>query len=238
MRMNSLDASGRWPQNRRTTANDRRGPEARPALLALLVAVALTAGTAPARAQVHGALSEATVVPVNARLGGAYLSFDKSSATLAGQLRLSFYPNLDFGFQGALSRIDVNNNTRTSIRLGGDFRGQVAKQGESFPVNVSLGGALEVESADNFTILSVGPQVTLSRALGGSGRWVAYGGAALLLSRFDVDNHSDNDTSLPLRFGFEFRPNTDLRLLAEAQLAVSDEVRDDAAITFGVLFPF
>lgn len=204
--------------------------------LALLAALALAA--TPAHAQIHGALSEATIVPVNARLGGAYLTFDKSSATLSGQLRLSFYPNLDFGFQGGLSRIDVNNNTRTSVRLGGDFRGQLARQGETFPLNVALGGAIGVESADNFTILSVGPQLTVSRALGSAGRWVAYGNTALLLSRFDVDNSSDNDTSLPVRFGVEFRPNPDLRILTEAQLAVSDEVRDDMAITFGVLFPF
>jgi hypothetical protein len=216
----------------------RRPLPARVATLAWLTLTALACLTTTAHAQVHGAWSEATVVPVNARLGGAYLGFDKSSATLSGQLRLSFYPNLDFGFQGGLSRIDVNNNTRTSVRLGGDFRGQLARQGESFPFTVSLGGAIGVESADNFTILSVGPQLVASRAMGGSGRWVAYGGAALLLSRFDVDNHSDNDTSLPIRMGIEFHPNPDLRLLAEVQLAVSDEVRDDVAATLGVLFPF
>lgn len=217
-----------------------QSPAPRPlaALLPIFAAAALAFVSSPARAQVHGALSEATVVPVNARLGGTYLTFDKSSATLAGQLRLSFYPNLDFGFQGGLSRIDVNDNTRTSVRLGADFRGQVARQGETFPLTVALGGTLGVESADNFTILSVGPQLTLSRAMGSSGRWIGYGGAALLLSRFDVDNQSDNDTSLPIRFGIEFHPNPDMRLLAEAQLAVSDEVRDDMAITFGVLFPF
>lgn len=208
-------------------------------MLALMLAVTLSAAlVTPASAQVHGALSEATLVPVNGRLGGAYLAFDKSSATLSGQLRLSFYPNLDFGFQGGLSRIDVANNTRTSVRLGADFRGQLAKQGEAFPLNISLGGALGVESADNFTILSVGPQVVVSRQLGGSGRWVGYGGAALLLSRFDVDNQSNNDTSFPLRAGLEFQPNPDMRLLTEVQLSVSDEVRDDIAITFGVLFPF
>ncbi|MEQ1831719.1 MAG: hypothetical protein ABL977_01605 [Candidatus Eisenbacteria bacterium] len=207
-------------------------------VLARLAALALLIGATPARAQIHGALSEAAIVPVNARLGGAYLTFDKSSATLSGQLRLSFYPNLDFGFQGGLSRIDVNHNTRTSVRLGGDFRGQLARQGETFPLNVALGGAIGVESADNFTILSVGPQLTVSRSLGGSGRWVGFANTALLLSRFDVDNNSDNDTSLPVRFGLEFHPNPDLRILAEAQLAVSDEVRDDMAITFGVLFPF
>ncbi len=206
---------------------------------AMVLAVALSAAlVGPAHAQVHGALSEATLVPVNGHLGAAYLTFDKSSATLAGQLRLSFYPNFDFGFQGGLSRIDVANNTRTSVRLGADFRGQLAKQNGTFPLNVSLGGALGVESADHFTILSVGPQVVVSRQLGGSGRWVGYGGAALLLSRFDVDNQSNNDTSFPLRGGLEFHPNPDLRLLTEVQLAVSDEVRDDVSITFGVLFPF
>jgi hypothetical protein len=209
----------------------------------LIIAAALSASIVatvapPAGAQVNGALSEARVVPVNGRLGGAYLQFDKSSATLSGQLRMSFYPNLDFGFQGGLSRMSLSNSTRTSVRLGGDFRGQVATQGPSFPVNVSLGGAIGVESADNFTILSVGPQVVFSRSLDPSGKWIGYGGASLLLSRYDVIGVRDTDTSFPVRAGMEFRPNADLRLMTEAQLAVSDAVRDELSITFGVLFPF
>jgi opacity protein-like surface antigen len=204
----------------------------------LLAAVACGGFPAPARAQVHGALSNARVVPVNSRLGGGYLQFDKSSATLMGQLRLSFYPNLDFGFLGGLSRIDVNDNTRTSVRLGGDFRGQLATQNASFPVDVLLGGALGVETADELTILSVGPQLTVSRALDLSGRWIGYGGAALLLSRIELSSQSDNDISFPVRFGIEYDPNPYLRMLAEVQLAVSDEVKDDFAATLGVLFPF
>jgi opacity protein-like surface antigen len=204
----------------------------------LLTAALITCAASPAIAQIHGALSEARVVPVNSRLGGAYLQFDKNSASLMGQLRLSFYPNIDFGFLGGLSRIDVDNNTRTSVRLGGDFRGQVATQGTAFPLNVSLGGAIGVESADNFTILAVGPQVVFSRAFDGAGKWLGYGGASLLMSRFDVGAKSDTDTSFPIRAGFEFRPNADLRILTEAQLAVSDEIRDDFSLTLGVLFPF
>ncbi len=213
----------------------------------LIVAVFLLAGAAPALltgpgtalAQVNGAYSEARVTPVNGRLGGAYLQFDRSTATLVGQLRLSFYPNFDFGFQGGLSRIDVGNNTRTSVRLGADFRGQIANQNATFPVNVSVGGAIGVESADNFSLLSVGPQALASRTLDHAGQWVAYGGASILFTRFDLGNNVTNtDVSFPLRGGMEFRPNTDLRLLAEAQLAVSDDVRDDFSVTFGVLFPF
>jgi hypothetical protein len=204
----------------------------------LLAGPALIGCPAPALGQVYGSLANARVVPVNSRLGGGYVQFDKSSAALMGQLRLSFYPNLDFGFLGGLSRIDFGSNTRTSVRLGGDFRGQLATQGAGFPVDVLLGGALGVETADELTILSVGPQVTVSRALDLSGRWIGYGGASLLLSRIEVSNQSDTDVSFPVRLGFEYDPNPYLRLLAEAQLAVSDEIKDDFAATFGVLFPF
>jgi len=201
------------------------------------LAVSLLAA-APALAQVHGAFSEARVVPVNGRLGGAYVQFDKSSATLMGQLRLSFYPNIDFGFLGGLSRIDVNRNTRTSVRLAGDFRGQIATQGPAFPVNLSLGAAIGVESADDFTILSVGPTAVVSRQLDPDGKWFGYGGASLLLSRDEISSQRKTDTSIPLRAGVEFFPNPDLRLLAEGQLAVSDDIRDDFSFTLGVLLPF
>ena len=208
-------------------------------ILASTLATAWVAAlVSPVAAQINGALSEAHVVPVNGRLGGAYLQFDKDSATLAGQLRLSFYPNLDFGFQGGLSRMDLGSATRTSVRLGGDFRGQVATQGPAFPVTVSLGGGIGVESADNFTILSVGPQVVVARTLDPAGKWNAYGGASLLLSRYDVANVRDTDTSFPVRAGMEFHANPDLRILAEAQLAVSDAIRDKLSVTLGVLFPF
>ena len=121
-----------------------------------LLALALCATTAmPAAAQIHGAFSEATIVPVNGRLGGAYLQFDASSATLQGQLRLSFYPKLDFGFNGGLSRIDFGGNTRTSVRLGGDFRGQVVAQGEGSPLNVTLGGAIGGIGGFNFGGLGI-----------------------------------------------------------------------------------
>ena len=206
----------------------------------ILAATLLLAAVArPAGAQVHGALSDASVVPVNTRLGGAYLQLDQSSATLSGQLRMSFYPNFDFGFQGGLSRVETGSNAnQTSVRLGGDFRGQVATQSSSFPLNVSLGAAIDVESADGFTILSVGPQVALSRNLDSEGKWIGYGGASLLLSRYETGDVRDNDTSFPIRAGMEFRPTPDFRLIGEMQVAVSDAIRDDVSFTLGVLFPF
>jgi len=210
-------------------------------LLAACLVVTLAGAATPALAQVHGIFNDAKVVPVNGHLGGGYLQFDKSSAALMGQLRLSFYQNLDFGFVGGLSRIDVNDNTQTTVRLDSDFRGQIFTQGANFPLDMTLGAAIGVETADDFTILSVGPTAVASRTLDTRKQWVAYGGASILISRITRSSGTgtnNTDTSLPLRAGLEFLPNPDLRLLTEATWAISDDINDDFRFTFGVLFPF
>lgn len=208
----------------------------------VFVTVLSLAVVSPAAAQVNGAFSEARVVPVDGRLGGVYLQFDPHSATLQGQLRLSFYDGLDFGFNGGLSRLNVNHVTRTSLRIGGDFRGQVATQGVQSPVTVSLGAAIGVETADSFNQLSIGPQMTVSRTLDGAAHWIGYGSVALLVSRNEtptsIGSSKFNDTSFPVRAGVEYHPNPDLRMLAEVQVGISDEFRDDKSVTLGVLFPF
>jgi hypothetical protein len=202
-----------------------------------IVALSLVA-TGPASAQVQGTLTTGRVLRPNEHLGGSYLTFDKSSATALGQLRMSFYPNIDFGFQGGLARIDVDNNTRTSVKMGGDFRGQIATQADGSIMDIALGAALGIESADELNQLSVGPpgdRVAHARhgvAVGGLRRR----GTAVLAHRGGLETNTD--TSCPLRMGMEYSPNPYLRLLSEVQLAVSDEVRDDFAVTFGVLFPF
>jgi hypothetical protein len=198
----------------------------------------LACAASPALAQVYGVLNDAKVLPVNGHLGSAYLQFDKSSASLMGQLRLSFYPNLDFGFLGGLSRLEIDNDTKSSVRLATDFRGQISTQGPNFPMSITLGAALGLESADGYTLLSVGPTAAASRVLDQANQWTATAGASLLISRSEVSGQRDTDTSLPLRIGLQYAPNTEIRILTEAQLAVSDEIRDDFSFTLGVLFPF
>ena len=207
-------------------------------LLAPALAVALVCGASPAFAQVYGVLNDAKVLPVNGHLGGGYLQFDKSSATLMGQLRLSLYPNFDFGFVGGLSRLDIENDTKSSVRLATDFRGQIANQSAEFPLSITLGAAIALESADGFSLLSVGPTAAASRVLDQANQWTATFGASLLLSRSEISGERNTDTSLPLRLALQYAPNTDIRILSEAQLAVSDEIRDDFSFTLGVLFPF
>ena len=43
---------------------------------------------------------------------------------------------------------------------------------------------------------------------------------------------------MPLRLGLQYAPNAYIRILTEAQLAVSDAIRDDFSFTLGALFPF
>lgn len=206
-----------------------------------LLIVALAAGMLQANAsgaQVFGQFGGATPLGVNARLFGAYGSFTESESELLAQLRLSFYPNVDFGFQGGLSRVSVLDRSRTSVKVGGDFKALVVR-GEGSPFDLSLGGAIGISSAEDFTLLSIGPGLVVSRKFGTGGASVTpYAGAMLLFTRADLDNENDTDVSLPLRFGAEYAPNPDLRLLLELQVAASDQVNDDLKLTLGANFPF
>lgn len=207
-----------------------------------LLLVALAAGMLLANgagAQVFGQYAGAQPLGVNARLFGAYGSFTKSESELLAQLRLSFYPNVDFGFQGGLSRVSVQDRSRTAVKIGGDFKALVTKRGAAAPIDLSLGAAIGISSAEDFTLLSVGPSVVLSRTFGSGGASVTpYAGALLLFTRSDLDNANDTDVSLPMRFGAEYAPNADLRLVLELQVAASDQVNDDLKLTLGANFPF
>jgi hypothetical protein len=210
----------------------------RSTLLAAVAAGMLTANAAGA--QVYGQFSGAQPVGMNARLFGAYASFTKSESELLTQLRLSFYPNVDFGFQGGLARVSVSDRSRTAVKIGGDFKGLVARRSESLPLDLSLGAAIGVSSAEDFNLLSVGPQFVASRTFGSGARpsLTAYAGVLLLFTRSDLDNSNDTDVSVPLRMGAEFAPSADIRLVLELQVAASDQINDDLKLSLGASFPF
>ena len=209
----------------------------------LLLLAAVAAGmlaTQAASAQVFGQLGGARPLDMNSRLFGAYAGFSKSESELFAQLRLSFYPGVDFGFQGGLSRVSVNDHSRTTVKLGGDFKAAVLRASESSPIDLSLGAALGVSSAEDFNLLGVGPEIVASRtwATGTGSNLTAYSGLVLLFTRSDLGTSNNNDVSVPIRFGLSFEPNQDLRLLAEVTVAASDQINDDLKLTLGANFPF
>ena len=211
-------------------------------ILAAVLAIAALVHAGPARAQAFGQYTGANVVPVNGHVFGAYLNVSDHVIGGLAQLRLSFYPNLDFGFHGGLSRLDpvVNFGARTTLRLGGDLRWQVAGISETFPADLAIGASLAVETADQFKVLTLGPSAVASRTLGGAdgGRFVPYAGLALNFTSRDAFGIEDTDISVPLRLGLEARLSPELRLIAELQLFVADHYNDDVGFATGVNLPF
>lgn len=202
-------------------------------VVGLLVAV-------PAGAQVFGQLTGAETLPVNGRLFGAYLQSSENVFGLLAQLRLSFYPNVDFGFRGGFARQDFVGGNRTTLRMGTDLKINVAHAGESSPVSLAVGGDLSVETGDDFNVLTVGPSVVASRdlAAGQSLSLAPYVGLGLAFSSVDVGSLNDTDISVPLRIGADLRASDQLHIVAELQLQLWDSFNDDVGFCAGVNLPF
>jgi len=189
-----------------------------------------------ARAQVFGQYTGAQVVPVGGHLFGGYLQASKDQLGLLAQLRLSFYPGVDFGFHGGLTRIQVGSTDRTSVRIGGDVKFQLVNRGAML---ISAGGALGVETGDDFSVLTLGPTVVASQRFPiGTGAITPYGGLGLLFSNLDVLGEQDTDFSIPFRFGAEWELSPELKMVTEIQLRASDQVNDDFSLAIGVNLPF
>lgn len=201
---------------------------------ALLAGLLLAPATA--KAQVYGQFTGAETVPPGGHEFGAYVNASQNLLGLVSQLRLSFYPNIDFGFHGGLNRISIGTKDRTTLRVGGDVKFVVSKGGA---VDVSAGGALGVETGDAISVLTVGPSVVVSRTFTiGNGGFTPYGGAAILFSNIDISDKQDTDFSIPFRFGSEFKLSPEIKLVAEIQLRANDEINDDFAFVTGVNLPF
>ena len=209
-------------------------------LLASCATLLLAACARPAAAQVAGQFGGATPIAVDSHVFGGYVGLAQHQYQVQTQLRLSFYPGIDFGFQGGMHHFAETGSERNAIELGGDVRTLVARRGKSSLFDVSLGGAIAVSSADHYNVLSVGPTMGLSRTikLSAGAEFVPYGGAALFYSRSDIGSENTTDISLPLRFGMEYRPNAGVRTELEFQVPLSDATGTHPKIMLGANFPF
>ena len=194
--------------------------------------------SASAHAQAYGHYTGAETVPMGGHLFGGYVQVSEGFLGLSGQLRLSFYPSVDFGFQGGLTRTDASpGNEVTTLRVGTDLKVQVSMAQD---YDMALGGALGVETGDNIHLLTVGPTFTLSRGFGNpAGAGVTpYAGVGLLFTDADILDQQSTDLAIPFRFGAEFRLSPEIRLVGEVQLRASDPYTDGVSIVTGVNLPF
>ena len=206
---------------------------------AALMAVACVAPS-PSSAQVFGQLTPAETAPVNGHLFGVYLHASESFLGLLTQLRLSFYPGVDFGFHGGLARQDWKGGNRTTLRLGTGLKVKVADQVNAMPMAFSMGGDIGLESGDDFHVLTVTPFAVASRTfqLGQSGGVTPYGRAGIAITNFDVGPLKDTDLSVPVSLGGDFRVSPTLHLAVELQLHLGDAFNDNVGLAAGVNLPF
>src|SRR5262249_51405704 len=148
---------------------------------------------------------------------------------MLSQLRLSFYPDVDFGFQGGLTRIDFGRSDATALRLGADFRYWSLHASQGAPVDLSVGAGLGVDTGDRINVLMLGPSVVVSRdlSMGGSTPMTPYVGIGLMVANLNVHDSQSTDLSIPLRVGSEFRIAQELRLAAEFQFRIKDDFNDN-----------
>lgn len=206
--------------------------------LTLAAGMLLVAATA-AHAQLPSNYSGAAVIPVNGHVFGAYVPITSNSIGAIAQLRLSFLPGVDFGFQGGLSRLDRSAGSKTLIRVGADVKFLLSPASEGRPIDMALGGALGIFSGDDYNVLSVGPTFTASRTWqSGSTSFTPYAGLGLALNTINAGPFDDNDFSMPLRVGVELGISPAARLVAEFTNRIGSDFGDDTDFVLGVNLPF
>jgi len=210
------------------------------AALAAASLAAVLAAAPPALAQVYGTYASAEILPVNGHQAGFFLN--ASDRTLAGlaQLRLSFYPGIDFGFQGGLARVSWKQGDRTTLRLGSDLRIAVAHAGEGFPFDIALDGGLGVESSDSYHVLTLMPGAVASRpiSMGENGSIAPYVGLGLAFANVDAGATQQTFVTLPLRLGADLRIMPGMRLSAELQIPIGNAFNESVGVATGVNLPF
>ena len=212
----------------------------RPFALVVASLVLLAMLPALARAQVFGQYSGARTLEPNQHLFGAYLHTSDSVLGAVGQLRLSFFPGIDFGFQGGLSRLHLEAGDRTTLRFGTDVKAALVRPGESLPFAMAIGAGLSVEASDEYSVVTLAPGAVISEdyVLGSTVNVTPYAGAAISFSRITLDGNDESDVSLPLRVGSEVELGPAARLVFEVQALLGNDLGDNWQIVTGVHFPF
>ena len=209
------------------------------ATLALIAAPALLF---PLRshAQTFGMFTGGSVLPMNGKALTGAIEFSGDLFAPMGQLRLSFQPNMDFGFQGGLGFYNFDGNDQTSVRLGADFKAKVASQDAEFAVDIVLGAGIGIENADDLNVLRIGPSVVASRAIGSleDPKARPFIGAQILFERDDIGDENESGIMVPFHLGSEFRLGQGLKLCGEFQFRVGNEFGDDWAFTTGITTDF
>lgn len=209
-------------------------------ILAAWAAGALIVCACPAHSQSLGQYGGATPLPMNGHAFGAFVDASAHEVGFITQLRLSFYPDVDFGFQGGLKRLDYDDADGNALRLGADFKVAAQRASATFPVDLSFGGGLGVDTGDNYSVLTLGPMAVASRgfAAGATGTIVPYASMGMGYIGINTPARDETGITFPFRLGAELRLAPDLRFLMELKQNFGKHDGDRAAFSIGTTFPF
>lgn len=205
-----------------------------------LALVAVLVVPAAARAQTFGQFNGAQTLEVNQRMFGAYVQSSGNELGLLGQLRMSFYPAVDFGFTGGFERHDFDTGHRTALLLGGDLKYMIFQEGGQNAYSLAVDGGLGVQTGDHLSVLSLGPTIVASKTFAGSSTvaLTPFASAGLLFSNLNVNSDNSSDVSVPVRLGSELKFSGQLSVTAELQLHLSDDFNDNVSFSVGINSPF
>ena len=204
----------------------------------LFAALALIAWPSVARSQVFGQWTTARILPVNGHSFGAQLELSDHVSALMGNLRLSFYPNVDFGFQGGVTRTQIEGSNIGTVRLAADLKAGALRTTNGAPLDLAFGAFVGLEAGDRLGRLVIGPSVVASRGFSTNGveRFIPYAGIQARYTQFSFHESQRNDFSLPIRLGCQFPVVQGFRAIGEVQFRVGDDIDDHLAYGFGVDF--
>jgi hypothetical protein len=177
---------------------------------------------------------------MNTRVLGTYVDASGHEVGFITALRLSFYPDVDFGFQGGLKRLDYTDTGGNALRLGADFKVAAMRARSGAPVDLSFGAGLGVDTGDNLSNLTMGPNAIASRAypLGSSGSIEPYASLGLCYASINTAQHDDTGLQWPFRLGAEYRMSPDLRFVMELKQNFGTHFGDINAFAIGTTFAF
>ena len=194
----------------------------------------------PAHSQSLGQFGGAVTLPMNAHTFGTYVDATSHEVGFLAALRMSFYPNVDFGFQGGLKRLDYNSPDGNALRLGTDIKLGGPRARNGFPVDLAFGAGLGVDTGDNLSTLTIGPNVIASRGYNAGGSTVIepYAAFGIVYASVSTNDQDDTGTQFPLRLGAEFRFTPDMRFVMEYQHFEGTRMGDRDGFAIGATFPF
>ena len=209
-------------------------------VLSAWVAGALLVCAGPAQSQSLGQFGGAAPLPMNGHSLGTFVNASAHEVGFITQLRLSFYPDIDFGFQGGLKRLDYTDADGNALSLGADFKVAAMRVRSGFPVDLSFGAGLGVDTGDNLSVLTIGPNVIASRgyAAGSSGMIEPYASLGLAYESHNTTLQDDTGIQWPFRLGAEYRFSPDLRFVMELKQAWGTHYGDQSTFLLGTTFGF